>query len=70
MTTNNKLYVRTTPLGDAAKTKLFVVLKAYRRRAIDGCDQDAWHQGQKHTLSLAAERFWWPGMPSEVQNLV
>ena len=62
---NNKLYVRAIPPGDATETKLFFIPKAYQWRAIDGCHQDAGHQGQNRALSLAAERFWWPGMPSE-----
>ena len=56
----NKLYKRTTPPGDVTETKLFIVPSAYQRRAIDGCHRDASHQGQNCTLSLAAERFWWP----------
>ena len=34
---NNKLYVRATSPGGATKTKLFIVPRAYWRRAIDGC---------------------------------
>ena len=67
---NNKLYVRAIPPGDAIETQLFVIPRAYRRKAIDGCHQDAGHQGQNCTLSLAAERFWRPNMPSEVRNAV
>ena len=67
---NNKLYVRATPPGDATETKLFVIPRAYWQRAIDGCHQDASHQRQNCTLSQATERFWWPGMPSEVRNAV
>ena len=68
---NNKLYVRATPPGDATETQ--VVLwsqEAYRKKAIDGCHRDSGHQGQNCTLSLAAERFWWPNMASEVRNAV
>ena len=67
---NNKLYVRAIPPGNATETKLFVIPRAYWQRTIDGCHQDASHQGQNCTLSLAAERFWWPSMPSEVRNAV
>ena len=67
---NNKLYMRATPPGNVTETKLFLVPRAYQRRAIDGCNQDGGHQGQNHKLSLAAERFWWPNMPSEVRNAV
>ena len=34
---NNKLYVRTTPPSHVTETKLFVVPRAYQKRAIDGC---------------------------------
>ena len=61
---NNKLYVRTIPPGDATETKLFChPQRPIKWRAIDGCHRDASHQGQNRTLSLAAERFWWPSMP-------
>ena len=33
----NKLYVRATPPGDVTETKLFVIPRAYQRKAIDGC---------------------------------
>ena len=67
---NDKLYVRATPPSNATETKLFIIPRAYRRKAIDGCHLDAGHQGQNCTLSLAAERFWWPNMPSEVRNAI
>ena len=66
----NKLYVRATPPGDVMETKLFVVPRAYRRKAIDGCHQDAGHQGQNHTLSLAAERFWWPNAVKNCEKCI
>ena len=62
--------MRAIPPGDAMETKLFIIPRVYQRRAIDGCHQDAGHQGQNRMLSLAAERFWWPDMPPEVRNAV
>ena len=59
-----------TPPGNVTETKLFIIQRAYQRRSIDGCHWNAGHQGQNHTLSLAAERFWWWNMPSEVRNAV
>ena len=44
----------------------FVVPKAHRSKALDGCHREAAHQGQKHSLSLLSERFWWPGMSREL----
>ena len=63
---NSNLYVRATPPGDANETMLCVVRRAHKRKAIDSCHCDAGHQRQNCTLSLAAERFWWPGMSAEV----
>ena len=48
----------------------FVVPKAHRGKALDGCHQEAAHQGQKCLLSLLSERFWWPGMSRELINWV
>ena len=44
----------------------FVVPKAHRSKALDGCHREAAHQGQKHSLSLLSEHFWWPGMSREL----
>ena len=48
----------------------FVVPKAHRSRALDGCHREAAHQGQKHSLSLLTECFWWPGMSRELVKRV
>ena len=45
-------------------------LKAQRRTALNGCHRDASHQGKKRTLSLVADRFWWPGVQEAVENAV
>ena len=29
---------------------------------MNGCHQDAGHQGQQQTLYLLHDQFWWPGM--------
>ena len=50
--------------------KQFVVPRAHRRTALNGCHQDAGHQGKKWTLSLVADRFWWPGVQEAVENAV
>ena len=44
----------------------FVVPKAHCSKALDGCHREAAHQGQKRSLSLLSERFWWPGMSCEL----
>ena len=48
----------------------FVVPKAHRSKALDGCHREAAHQGQKHSLSLLSECFWWPGMSRELVKRV
>ena len=56
-----KLYV-TVDVDGNTPVKVFVVPKAQRHDAINGCHRDAGHQGRDRTISLLAERFWWPGM--------
>ena len=48
----------------------FVVPKAHCSKALDGCHREAAHQGQKHSLSLLSEGFWWPGMSHELVKCV
>ena len=43
-----------------------MVPKVHWVTALNGCHQDAGHQGHDHTLSLLQEHFWWPGMTSQM----
>ena len=55
--------------GQTQETVLqFVVPQIYRNAALDGCHQEAAHQGQSHSLSLMQERFWWSGMAHDLRN--
>ena len=47
-----------------------VVPKAFRARALAGCDDDLGHQGRMRTISLLRERFFWPGMQEEATQYV
>ena len=38
--------------------------------ALNGCHQDAGHQGHDLTLSLLQEHFWWPGMTKEMRQII
>ena len=67
---NGKLYLKCKLKGEAKTTIVFIVPKAHRRKAIDGCHRDVGHQGQNRTASLLLERFWWPGMTLEVKSAV
>ena len=40
----------------------FVVPQRHRGATLDGCHQEAAHQGQCHSTALMQECFWWPGM--------
>ena len=42
---NGKLYLNSKLKGEAEMTTVFIVLKAHRDKAIDGCHWDAGHQG-------------------------
>ena len=52
------------------EVKCFIVPKAHWRTAIDGCHQDAGHQGKKRMESLISDRFWWPGVHEDVDQAV
>ena len=60
------LYLCSMPKGKNEDLLLFVDLWAHRATTLNGCHQDAGHQGCDHTLSLLQEHFWWSGMTSQM----
>ena len=64
------LYHRYMPKYQADKVKRFIVLRAHRRTAIDGCHPDVGHQGKKRTESLVSDGFWWLGVYEDVDQAV
>ena len=52
---NGKLYLKCKLKGETETTIVFIVPKAHRRKAINGCHQDVGHQGQNRTASLLLE---------------
>ena len=48
----------------------FVVPQRHRGAALDGCHQEAAHQGQCRSIALMQERFWWPGMTRDLRNRI
>ena len=44
--------------------------QTHRSAALDGCHREAAHQGQKCSLSLMQECFWWPGMAQDLQTRI
>ena len=68
-TLQNALYLCSMPKGENEDLLLFMVPKAHRVATLNGCHQDARHQGLDHTLSLLQECFWWPGMANQVRAI-
>ena len=59
----NGLLYRKSWQGQADETVFqFVVPQRHRGTALDGCHQEAAHQGERRSNALMQERFWWPGM--------
>ena len=52
---NGKLYLKCKLEGEAKTTIIFIIPKAHRRKAINGCHRDAGHRGQNRTASLLLE---------------
>ena len=48
----------------------FVVPQRHQSTALDGCHQEAAHQGQCHSTTLMQECFWWPGMTRDLRNRI
>ena len=46
----------------------FVVPQRHRGATLDGCHQEAAHQGQHRSTALMQECFWWPGMTRDLRN--
>ena len=64
------LYYRHRSKYQIEEVKCFIVPRARRRTAIDGCHHDAGNQGKKRTKSLISDQFWWPGIFEDVNIAV
>ena len=59
----NGLLYRKTRQGLADEIVFqFIVPERHRSATLDGCHQEAAHQGQRRSTTLMQECFWWPGM--------
>ena len=67
---NGLLYHKTCLSKTGEDLWCFIVPKSHRGVALDGCHHEAAHQGQRHSISLMQERFWWPGMTRDMINKV
>ena len=64
------LFLCSIPKGEDEDLLLFVVPKAHQTATLNGCHQDARHQGHDRTLSLLQECFWWPGMVNQMRQVI
>ena len=69
-TLQGTLYLHSTPKGENENLLLFMVPKMHQTATLNGCHQDAGHQGSDHTLSLLQEHFWWPGMAKQMRQVI
>ena len=64
-------HTHATEQGQADETVFqFVVPQRHRGTALDGCHQEAAHQGQRRSAALMQECFWWPGMTRDLRNRI
>ena len=64
------LYLHSTSKGENEDLLLFILPKAYQTAALNGCHQDAGHQGLDHTLSLLQGCFWCPRMAKQMRQTI
>ena len=62
------LYRNTTV--DGQSTRQLVLPSHYRDKVLEHLHDDMGHQGRDRTLSLVRQRFYWPGLDSDVENKV
>ena len=67
---NGLLYHKTRLTKTSEDLWRFIVPKSHRGVALDGCHREAAHQGQRRSISLMQERFWWPRMTWDMINKV
>ena len=70
MVLQDALYLHSMSKGENEDLLVFVVPKAHWTAALNGCHQDAGHQGCECTLSLLQEHFWWPGMAKQMRQTI
>ena len=67
----NGLLYHKTQQGPAGEIVFqFVVPQRHWSATLDGCHQEAVHQGQPRSTTLMQEHFWWPGMTRDLRNCI
>ena len=67
---NGLLYHKTHLTKTGEDLWHFIVPKSHWGIVLDGCHHEAAHQGQRRSISLMQEQFWWPGMTRDMINKV
>ena len=67
---NGLLYLKTRQEQADEIVFQFVVPQRHRGATLDGCHQEVAHQGQRHSIALMQECFWWPGMTHDLRNRI
>ena len=65
----NGLLYRKTQQGQAGEMVFqFIVPQRHQSATLDGCHREAAHQGQRRSIALMQECFWWPGMTRDLRS--
>ena len=64
------LYYCHTLAGKLEEVMWFVVPTVHRVAAMNGCHQDAGHQGQLQTLYLLQDQLWWSSIATQMQKVI
>ena len=67
---NGLLYCKTWQAPADEIVFQFVVPQRHRSATLDGCHQEAAHQGQCYSTTLMQECFWWLGMTRDLRNCI
>ena len=67
---NGLLYCKTRQEQADEIVFQFIVPQRHQSAALDGCHQEAAHQGQRRSTTLMQEHFWWPGMTRDLRNCI
>ena len=67
---NGLLYCKTRQEQANEIVFQFIVPQRHRSATLDGCHQEAAHQGQRCSTALMQGCFWWPGMTQDLRNCI
>ena len=65
---NGLLYKKVQFYSHDQTTLQFVLPQNYREQAMNACHNDIGHLGLERSLDLLKDRFYWPGMSTDMEN--